>query len=62
MMTFRLPVEDVRSARAQWQIWMNEIGTCVADDKWPGYSERVVESACPKYLQADTEILFAGAV
>lgn len=60
MKTYRLSTTDVRAARDQWLRWMHEIAICRREDRWPGYSDSIVEAIRPRFAAVAQPIEFEG--
>lgn len=56
---FKLSPGAVEASEIKHSAWMNEIAACKADNKWPGFSEGVIEVERPAYLPVE-EIDFGG--
>lgn len=55
---FKLSRNAVERATSQWTQYMNEVSACVADGKFPGFDERIIEVDRPAYLELETEQVF----
>lgn len=57
---FKLSAHAVEAAGIKWGAWMNEIAVCKEENKWPGFTDEIIEVDRPAYLDMG-DLVFEGA-